>query len=169
MVEKVPLDEIWFIISPQNPFKKSSASLIHEFDRIDMAELAISDNERFKAIDIEFHMPKPSYTIDTLVRLSEKYPENEFCLILGEDNLHHFTKWKNSRMILENYSLLVYPRPDAKSSHLKGHPNVKMVDAPLLDISATFIRSMIKNNQSARYLIHDQVYQFIKDRKLYID
>ncbi len=169
MVESADLDEIWFVISPQNPFKKSSRSLIHEFDRIDMVERAIEDNSVFKASDIEFHLPKPSYTIDTLVNLSEKYPTYSFNLIIGEDNLAAFKKWKNSGAILDNYTLLVYPRPYAKQSELRHHPKVKLVEAPLIDISATFIRKCIKNQKSVRYLIHDKVYQFIQDRKLYFD
>lgn len=169
VLETVPLDEVWFIVSPQNPFKKSSRTLIHEFDRIDMVELAIEDNSRFKAIDIEFHLPKPSYTIDTLTRISDKYPENSYYLILGEDNLHAFPKWKNFQVILDNYKLVVYPRPKSKPSPLVRHPKVKMVDAPLLNISASLIRKLIKNNQSVRYLVPDKVIGFIADRKLYLD
>ncbi|MFC2126172.1 nicotinate (nicotinamide) nucleotide adenylyltransferase [Bacteroidota bacterium] len=169
MVESANLDEVWFVVSPLNPFKKSSRSLIHEFDRIDMVELAIEDNSVFKASDIEFHLPKPSYTIDTLTHFAEKHPTYSFNLIIGEDNLAALKKWKNSDAILENFTLLVYPRPNAEQSELRNHPMVKIVEAPLLDISATFIRKCIKNHRSVKYLIHEKVYQFIRDRKLYLN
>lgn len=169
MVGSAGLDEVWFVVSPQNPFKKSSRSLIHEFDRIDMVERAIEDNPFLKACDIELHLPKPSYTIDTLTHISEKYPDHSFNLIIGEDNLAAFKKWKNSEDILENFTLIVYPRPDAQPSEFRDHPKVRIVNAPMLDISATFIRKCIKDHQSVRYLIHEKVDQFIKDRKLYLD
>jgi len=157
MVGTAGLDEVWFVVSPLNPFKKSSRSLIHEFDRIDMVERAIEDNPSLKASDIEFHLPKPSYTIDTLTHISEKYPDHTFSLIIGEDNLAAFKKWKNSEVILENFTLMVYPRPEAETSELKNHPHVKVVNAPMLDISATFIRKCTRNHQSVKYLIHEKV------------
>ncbi len=167
LYEYTSLNEIWFIISPQNPHKRDSRSLIHEFDRIDMVELAIEDQPQFKAVDIEFNMPKPSFTIDTMMYLKDRYKENEFILIIGEDNLASFTHWKNYRIILENFGLMVYPRPNAARSEIKNHRNVQMVDAPRLDISASFIRKCIRDNKSVKYLVTDKVYQFIRDRKLY--
>ncbi len=132
-----------------------------------MVELAIEDHPAFKAIDIEFHMPKPSYTIHTLAYLQEKHPQYDFNLILGEDNLSSFPRWKNHERILEDYGLIVYPRPNARPSAIKNRPNVSMVDAPQLDISASFIRKCIKEHKSVKYLVPDKVYQFIIDRKLY--
>ena len=165
--EYAGLNEIWFVISPQNPHKRNSRSLIHEFDRMDMVELAIVDHPQFRAVDIEFRMPKPNYTIDTLAYLQDKYPGHQFRLIIGEDNLESFTRWKNYKLILDQYGLLVYPRPNAKESKIKDHPNVKLIEAPRMDISASFIRKCIKEDKSVRYLVPEKVYQFIKDRKLY--
>lgn len=173
MVEDTDLDEVWFVVSPRNPFK-SSKSLLHEFDRIDMVERAIEDNPKFKAIDIEFHLPKPSYTITTLVQLREKYPQHQFILILGEDNLYSFPRWRNHAQILENHPLYIYPRPQRKTAENKennakilDHPHVKKVDAPLIEISATMIRQFVKKYRSIRYMVPDKVAQFISDRKFY--
>ena len=161
------LNEIWFVVSPQNPHKRDSKSLIHEFDRLDMVELAIEDQPNFKAMDIEFRMPKPNYTIDTLTYLQEKYPDHQFSLIIGEDNLNSFTSWKNYQIILDHYGLIVYPRPNSRLSEVINHPNVKLIEAPRMDISASFIRKCIRDNKSVRYLVPEKVLQFIRDRKLY--
>jgi nicotinate-nucleotide adenylyltransferase len=166
MATTTDLDQVWFVVSPQNPFKKTK-SLLHEFDRLDMVERAIADNSRLKATDIEFSMPKPSYTIDTLVRLSEKYPQHTFRLIMGEDNLEQFGNWKNYDKILDYYGLYVYPRPRAAESPFKTHPNVRLVEAPLLDISATFIRNCIRSNRSIRYMVPDVVEEMIVRKKFY--
>ena len=166
MVETTDLDQVWFVVSPQNPFKKS-ASLLHEFDRLDMVNAAIYDNYSLKASDVEFNMPKPSYTVDTLTYLFEKYPDKKFSLIIGEDNLKSFPKWKNAHFILENYQLYVYPRPNVQPYDLFSHPNVKMVDAPMIDISATFIRKCIKKGLSIKYLVHDSVAEMIQSKKYY--
>lgn len=141
---------------------------MHEFDRLDMVSAAIDDHFHFKATDVEFHMPKPSYTVDTLAYLSDKFPQHTFRLIIGEDNLDTFPKWKNHDVILSQFGLLVYPRPGAKPSPIKNHPNVQVVEAPLLDISATFIRKQISESKSVKYLIPDSVYDIIKQRKLYL-
>jgi len=167
VLELAKLDEVWFIISPQNPFKKSK-NLLHEFDRFDMVGLAIEDNDRFKAIDIEFNMPKPSYTIDTLMYLKEKYPDYKFELIIGGDNLSILPKWKNSSKIIENFGLIVYPRPGSDNAAAIRHQNITYVEAPLLDISATFIRKCIRENRSIKYLVPQKAAQFIYDRKLYL-
>lgn len=166
MVENTDLDQVWFVVSPQNPFKKR-ASLIHEFDRIDLVRAAIYDNYNLKASDIEFNMPKPSYTIDTLTYLTDQHSDKNFSLILGEDNLKSFPKWKNAEKLLEQYKLLVYPRPGAQPSDLIEHPNVQKIEAPLIDISATFIRKCIKNGKSIKYLVPDPVEQLIIGKKLY--
>lgn len=166
MLENADIDQVWFVVSPQNPLKKRS-NLEHEFDRYDMVQAAIYDNYNFKATDVEFNMPKPSYTVDTLAYLTDKHPHYKFRLIIGEDNLDSFPKWKNFKVILENYGLLVYPRPQSKPSELRDHPNVTIIEAPLLDISATFIRKQIKMNKSVKYLIPDSVNDMIRDKKLY--
>ncbi|GAA5025934.1 putative nicotinate-nucleotide adenylyltransferase [Marivirga lumbricoides] len=168
MLEEKAVNEVWFIVSPQNPFKKQN-TLAHEFDRMDLVEAAIADHFSMKASDIEFHMPKPSYTADTLAYLTDKYPEVEFKLIIGQDNLKNFPKWKNHEVILNQYGLLVYPRPNAKTSPLEQHKNVKFIEAPQMDISATFIRKSIKNNRSVKYLVPDAVLERINAKKLFID
>lgn len=167
VLELSHLDQVWFIISPQNPFKRNK-NLLHEFDRYDMVRLAIEDNGRFKASDIEFNMPKPSYTIDTLAYLKEKYPDRNFKLIIGEDNLAMFPKWKNSENIIDEFGLIVYPRPDSKKSGIDTHPNITYIEAPLLDISATYIRKCIREHRSINYLVPAKAVKFIKDRKLYL-
>ncbi len=185
MATTTDLEQVWFVVSPRSPFKKTR-SLLHEFDRLDMVERAIADNSRLKATNIEFSMPKPSYTIDTLTRLSEKYPQHTFRLIIGEDNLAQFANWKNYDKILEYYGLNVYPRPNrngiapmnrlehsapagaATESPFKTHANVRFVDAPLLDISATFIRDCIRANRSIRYMVPEVVVEMIERKKFYV-
>lgn len=167
MVETSALEQVWFIVSPQNPHK-SAKSLVHEFDRYDMVQAAIIGAYHLRASDIEFNMPKPSYTVDTLAYLEDKYPNNDFSLIIGEDNLKSFPRWKNYEIILENYGLFVYPRPTHAKPDLSDHKNVQWIDAPVLEISATFIRRLIKKNKSVQYLLPDSVIQIIESRKLYL-
>lgn len=166
ILEATGLREVWFVVSPQNPLKKSH-SLAHEFDRYEMVQLAIADNVRFRVSDVEFHTPKPSYTIDTLVRLSEKYPAHSFRLIMGMDNLQIFPKWKNHHVILDDYGIIVYPRPGATSNPAVIHPNIEVVNAPLLDISATYIRSCIAEGKSIKYLVPEEVEDYIRSKKLF--
>ena len=135
---------------------------------MDLVNAAIYDNYHLKACDIEFHMPKPSYTIDTLTYLSEKYPSKTFSLIVGQDNLKSFPKWKNAKKILEQYSLRVYPRPGAQPSDLLERPNEQLIDAPMIDISATFIRKSLKGNRSIKYMVPESVIELIKSKKLYL-
>jgi len=165
-VETTDLEEVWFIVTPQNPFKKNQ-SLLHEFDRYDMVNAAISDNLKLRVSDIEFNLPRPSYTINTLTYLSDKYPTHSFVLIIGEDNLDQFKNWKNYNQILEQYALYVYPRPESTTSDLMNHPHVQMVDAPLIEISATYIRNLIRQGKSIRYLVSKEVEDLILSRKYY--
>lgn len=167
MAEQTDLDQVWFVVTPQNPFKKNK-NLLHEFDRLTMVERAIADNHKLKACDIEFQLPKPSYTIDTLTYIQEKYPKNEFILILGEDNLNSLSRWKNYEQILEHYGIYVYPRPNSKIDDLPDYKNVSRVEAPLLDISATFIRNAIKKGQSIRYIVPDPVQKLIELKGYYL-
>jgi len=177
MATNTDLEQVWFVVSPQNPFKKVK-SLLHEFDRFDMVEKAIADNSRLKATDIEFSMPRPSYTIDTLRKLQEKYPQHIFKLIMGEDNLDQFANWKEYDTILNGFGLYVYPRPNrsdgprsdgpATVSPFRKHPNVRLVHAPLLDISATFIRENIRANRSIRYIVPEVVEEMIVRKKFYV-
>ena len=168
MVESSDLRKVWFVISPQNPFKPAKG-LLHEFDRYDLVRAAVYENYKLEVSDVEFHLPKPSYTIHTLVHLQEKHPDKEFKIIIGEDNLTNFTRWKNYKQILENYGLYVYPRPGTQLSELRSHPNVTIVEAPLLDISATFIRERIRKGQSVRYLVPDAVEAMIRAKGFYLD
>jgi len=168
MVEGSDLQKVWFVVSPQNPLKPAKG-LLHEFDRYDMVRAAVYDNYKLEVSDVEFHLPKPSYTIHTLVHLQEKHPEKQFRVIMGEDNLANFTRWKNYRQILDHYGLYVYPRPGTQLSELRSHPNVTIVEAPLLDISATFIRERIRKGQSVRYLVPDAVEEMIRAKGFYLD
>ncbi len=166
MAENTDLNEVWFVVSPQNPFKNQK-TLLHEFDRYDMVQRAIADHYKLRVSDVEFNMPKPSYTIDTLTRLYEKHPNNEFVLIMGSDNLAHFHKWKNHDKILEYYALYIYPRPESQGHPLLQHPKVKQIAAPLLDISATYIREAIKQRHSVRYLVPQEVITLIELKQFY--
>jgi nicotinate-nucleotide adenylyltransferase len=167
MAHHADLEQVWFVVSPQNPFKKSK-SLLHEFDRYDMVRMAIDDNPRFRATDIEFHLPRPSYTIDTLTHIQEKHPQHIFRLIIGGDNLEQFKNWKNYDKILEYYGLYVYPRPGAIKSDIELHANVQSVSAPLMDISATFVRDCIRTGKSIKYLVPDSVGEHISRKKFYL-
>lgn len=160
------LQEIWFVISPHNPLKEKN-TLLDDNHRLSLVKIAIDDNPDFKACDIEFKMPKPSYTIHTLLNLEEKYPNRKFCLIIGSDNLLSFEKWFNYEQILKNYQLYVYPRPNYIDCPFKTHPSVKWVDAPLIEISSSAIRNAIKNNKSVKYLLTDKVLEYINEMHFY--
>ena len=161
------IDRLWLMVSPQNPFKQK-ANLLSEYNRLRMAELGIGDNIRMQASNIEFHLPKPSYTIDTLTYLREKYPNYTFSLIMGQDNLQHFHKWKNYEAILNHYHLHVYPRGhNSPPTQFDDHPNVSMFNAPLLDISATYIRETIRSDKSIRYLVPDAVLEYMEEIRAY--
>jgi nicotinate-nucleotide adenylyltransferase len=166
-LNQTELDQIWFVVSPQNPHKKSK-NLLHEFDRLDLVERAIADNFAFKSCDIEFSLTKPSYTIDTLIHLTERHPTKEFSLVLGGDNLEQFKSWKNFDKILDYFTLYVYPRGEIITSDLWQHKSVTKIDAPILQISATYIRSCIQNGKSIKYLVPDQVEALISQKKFYL-
>lgn len=166
VLNETDLKEVWFMVSPQNPFKKK-ASLLDEYDRLRMVELAVEEHERLRASNIEFFLPKPSYTIDTLTHLTDRYPKHEFCLIMGEDNLQHLHKWKNYEAILEHYPIYAYPRQGSDGEKFEQHPQVTPFEMPLLDISATRIRKMLKEGKSVRFLVHDKVRDYIEAGNLY--
>ncbi len=159
------VDEVWFVVSPQNPFK-SPQSLAHEWDRLRMTELAIADHFRLRCTDIEFHLPRPSYTIDTLVHLAERYPNHSFRVIMGEDNLQNFQKWKNHDRILEYYGLIVYPRHEGQRVAQPGE-GIEVIEAPLLHISATYIRKLIRDDKSLQFIVPQPVIDYINDKSLY--
>ena len=157
IVEHTDLDQLWFVVSPHNPHKKKS-TLASDYDRLHLVEVAIKEDERFKPCDVEFSLPKPSYTIDTLTYLSEKHPKHDFSLIIGGDNLKSFPKWKNYEMILEKYNLVVYQRPSYDLGELITHPSVTILsDAPMMQISSTMIRKLLKEKRSVSYLMPNDV------------
>lgn len=166
MLEHSDLQEVWFVVSPRNPLK-NKASLLDDRQRLYMVNLAIEDDERFNASDIEFGLSKPSYTCHTLVHLSEKFPQREFCLIMGEDNLQTFDKWLNYEWILENYHLYVYPRPGYDASAFKTLDHVHIVEAPNMELSSTLIRENIRQRKSVRYMLPPKVYQYIDEMGFY--
>lgn len=160
------LKEVWLVVSPQNPLKLKQ-SLAKDYDRLHLVQLAIGNNPNLKASNIEFGLPKPSYTIDTLTYLKEKYPKKEFVLIMGGDNIATLHKWKNYEIILEHYQIYVYSRPSYNNGALVSHPNVHVFDAPLMDISASYIRKCIKEGQSIQYLVTNSVYEYLNVSNLY--
>jgi nicotinate-nucleotide adenylyltransferase len=171
MLNNTDLNQIWFVVSPQNPFKEKK-SLLEDYHRLALVRLAIDDEERFKAEDIEFKMPKPSYTIDTLTYLQEKHPEYEFDLLMGEDNIHTFHKWKNYEQILRKHKIWVYPRVDSNAENqtndLLDHASVHFYDdVPVMNISASFIRKQIKKGKPIRYMVTDKVCNYIEEMHFY--
>lgn len=166
IVEYSDLDALWFVVSPQNPHKDKK-SLLDGYHRRDMLEMAVKNDSRFEVCDIEFYMPKPSYTIDTLARLSERYPNTDFYLICGMDNLASFKKWKNYQVILDNYHLMVYPRKNYDGGELVNHESVQIVDAPEIEISSTFIRNAVAQNKDVRYFMPEKVYKYMIDMNFY--
>lgn len=168
MVEHSDLDEIWMVVSPQNPHK-SKKSLASEYDRLNLLLLAIDDHEYIKASDIEFKLPKPSYTIDTLTHLSEKHPNYTFSLIMGGDNLGSLHKWKNYELILKNHHIYVYKRPNYELGPLADHKSITLLNAPLMSISSSYIRKQIKEGKSIKYLVDDAVIEELDISGLYLN
>lgn len=166
MLAHTDLDRIWFVVSPHNPLKQKQ-TLLHERQRFQMVTLAIGDNNKMKASNIEFKLPQPSYTINTLAYLKEKYPNSDFALIMGSDNLENFHKWKNYEEILKHYELYVYPRPESKANDLIKHKNVKMVNAPLMELSSTEIRNAVKEKKDVRYFVAPAVWEYMKEMHFY--
>ncbi|HQW12199.1 MAG TPA: nicotinate (nicotinamide) nucleotide adenylyltransferase [Saprospiraceae bacterium] len=160
------LDQVWMVVSPQNPFKDKK-TLARERDRLHLVRLAIGDNIRLSASDIEFTLPQPSYTIDTLAYLHEKYPEKEFYLIMGSDNLLGIHKWKNGELLLKKYGIYIYARPGFEAKDYSEYKMVNVVPGPLLDISSTYIRKQIKDKKSIQYLVPDAVFEYIDQSRLY--
>lgn len=166
MLAYTDLDKIWFVVSPHNPLKQKS-SLLDERQRLQMVALAIGDNNKMKASNIEFKLPQPSYTINTLAYLKEKHPTYDFALIMGSDNLQSFHKWKNYEEILKDNELYVYPRPESKGSDLEKHKNVKMVNAPLMELSSTEIRNAVKEKKDVRYFVPPAVWEYMREMHFY--
>jgi nicotinate-nucleotide adenylyltransferase len=166
MANYTSLERVWFVISPQSPFKQQ-VSLINESHRKHLIDLAIDGEKKLRSSDIEFKLPKPSYTVETLLYLNEKYPQHAFSIILGSDSFQNITKWKNASYLLENYSLYIYERPGFKVKPAMLNERRTVLKAPLLQISSTQIREMIKQKKSIRYLVPDIVKEEIENQQYY--
>lgn len=180
MADYTDLDQVWLVVSPQNPLKKKS-SLLEDYHRLAIVKVAIDDNLKLRASDIEFKMPRPSYTSDTLAYIKDKHQEHQFHLIMGEDNLRTFHKWKNYENILENHKVYVYPRVLTiqeeeeveeigylPKNELQGHENVVLCDdAPIMKVSSSFIRQAIKEGNDVRYLLTDAVHKYVDEMNFY--
>jgi len=177
MVNYTELDQVWLVVSPQNPLKRK-ASLLEDYHRLALVRIAVEGNTKLKASNIEFDLPKPSYSIDTLVYIQERHPKHSFSLIMGEDNLRTFHKWKNYEQILENNIIYVYPRvlteteriegqADISSQAFENHPNITMCNAPVMKISASFIRKAIKEKKDVQYLLSEPVFNYVTEMHFY--
>jgi len=167
-VEFTSLDQIWFVVSRQNPLKEK-AGLLPEYQRLELVNLAIGDDLRFRASNIEFHLPLPSYTINTLAYLGEKYPGREFALIMGADNFITLPKWKNYQEVLYHYALYIYPRPkilipeNRLSFYMHKGAKIEISKAPMMEISSSFIRDAIKTGKEVNYFLPEKVYNYIRE------
>lgn len=166
MLEHTEIDKVWFMISPQNPFKKKE-TLLNQQHRLTLVRIATEDNPNIHASNFEFSLPVPSYTSDTLSHLKEAYPDKEFCLIMGQDNLMSFHKWKNHKSILEEHEIYVYPRPNSKNCELENHSKIHLTKAPMMDISAQFIRKCIKEKKAVNYFLPQKIDQYIDEMNFY--
>lgn len=166
VVEHSDIDKIWFIVSPHNPLKDSH-SLLNEYDRLHLVSLAIEDNNKFRASNVEFHLPKPSYTIDTLTYLTEKFPLERFSVIMGSDSFQNIHRWKNFERLVADYSFVIYNRPgfEVKETH---NADLTILNAPLLEISSTYIRKQINDKKSIRYIVPDNVQKYIAENRYYL-
>jgi len=169
ILENNNLHEIWFVVSPQNPFK-SSKNLLNEYNRLEMVDLALRSYPKMKAYDIEFSLPRPSYTIDTLTYLSEKFPNYKMCLIMGEDILDSIPKWKNYEILIKNYEIFVYPRifhNRKRENEYIQNTNINMINAPIIELSASQIRNMIKESKNIRPMLPPEVFEYIEGSNFY--
>ena len=176
MAERDDLDQVWLVVTPQNPLKVRQ-NLLADYHRLALVKIAIDDNFQLRASDIEFSLPKPSYTVDTLAYLREKHPNYDFALIMGEDNLRTFHKWKNYDVILNKHKIFVYPRPltleelenktTATNPEIADHQNIIMTDSPVMQISSTHIRQLVKSGRSIQYLVTEPVRKYIDEMNFY--
>lgn len=167
MAHQSDLEQVWFVVSPHNPHKNKN-SLANQYDRYNMVQAAVEGNPKLEASNIEFGLPQPSYTIDTLTHLAEKYPTRQFVLIMGGDNLASLHKWKNYEAILSKYQIYVYQRPEYDLGVLQHHPKVRLFDAPQMQISASFIRDCLKKKVSVQYLVTPPVQAYLESSNLYL-
>ncbi len=166
MQQYTDMNQVWLVVSPHNPFKEK-VSLLDDYQRLHMVNLTIEEYPYLQSSNIEFSLPQPSYTIDTLVYLNEKYPEKEFSLIMGEDNLAHLHKWKNYEALIENYEIYVYPRLHEVKNIKTPAKYYQKVDAPIIEISSTQIRKMIKEKKNFRPYVHELVYEYLDGNNFY--
>jgi len=167
VIEKSEIDQLWFVVSPQNPFKKLN-QLLDARERIHMVNLCIKDDDRLRASDIELSLPVPSYTIDTLTILEEKYPKYNFTLLMGSDNLSHLHKWKNAEVLVKNHDIIAFPRPgDIIKNPKISYDRIQMLDMPMMEVSSTYIRTEIKEERSVKYFLHKDVLAYIDDMMYY--
>jgi len=168
IVEFSDLDEVWFVVTPQSPFKQKT-TMLGNHHRLAIANIAVENYPKLKTSNIEFNLPQPNYTINTLVHFEEKFPNYQFCLIMGEDNLKGFHKWKNYEVILQNYELYVYPRiSDGKTGHeFSTHPKIHKVNAPIIQISSTFIRKAIRERKDISAMLPENVWKYIDEMNFY--
>ncbi len=166
MANYTDLDQVWLVVSPHNPLKEKK-DLINMYDRLEMSKLATEDASNIRVSDVELKLPQPSYTIDTLTFLHEKYPEHHFSLIMGSDNLVSLKKWKNYDQILRDYHIHIYPRPGFEDHDFKAHPAISFTETPLMELSATFIRKAVKEGRNVQYFVPDKVLKFIESKNLY--
>jgi nicotinate-nucleotide adenylyltransferase len=165
ILNETGLNKIWFVVSPQNPLKQST-TLLHSYDRLHLVSKAIENDNRMKASDIEFHLPKPSYSATTLAYLKEKYPEHDFSIIMGSDSFQNLVKWKNYQTIIENNPLIIYKRPGFDITNNIG-AQLTIMNAPLLEISATYIRELVKKSKSIKYLVPEAIEEEVQNNRFY--
>lgn len=167
MVEFTNIDQLWFVVSPQNPFKKK-ANLLDDYQRLELAQLAINNDDRLRASNIEFNLPKPSYTVDTLAYLKDRHPNYHFKILMGSDNLENFHKWKNYEAIVENYGVIVYPRPGFDKSKVRKHKNISIAEnTPLMEISSSFIRAAVRQGKDVRHFLPPRSWEYLDEMNFY--
>ncbi|MDI9256034.1 nicotinate (nicotinamide) nucleotide adenylyltransferase [Flavobacterium sedimenticola] len=168
MAEYSDLEQVWMVVTPHNPLKQKN-TLLDDYQRLHLVRLATEDYPKIKPSDIEFKLPQPNYTVNTLAHLMEKYPKHQFSLIMGEDNLKSLHKWKNYEYILEHHDIYIYPRvsEEADNFQFKDHPRIHWIDAPIVEISSTFIRENIKNKKNVRPLLPDSVWAYVDHNNFY--
>ena len=175
MAQQPNIDEVWMVVTPRNPFKEKD-TLLEDIHRLALVREAVENNPLLEASNVEFDMPQPNYTVNTLAVLSEKYPDKNFTLIMGEDNLRSFHKWKNHDVILANYEVMVYPRVytesekvevSDKTKELRNHSKITMVDAPLMKVSSSVIRNMIAEGKDVQYILTPEVFKYVDEMNFY--
>ena len=165
LINETNLNEVWLVVSPQNPFKNATG-LLNEQHRYHLVQTALENETKIKASNIEFRLPKPSYTVNSLTYLKEKYPQHEFFIVMGSDGFQNINKWHNAEVIIKNYPIYIYKRPGFEVKESYG-ANISILEAPLLEISSTHIRKLIRQNKSIRYLVPEDVREELEKNNYY--